>query len=109
MQELPAITVEELQTQLASATPPTLLDVREDAEVANCAITHPAFLHIPLGSLPHSLAQLSTTQPIAVICRSGGRSATATQFLISQGYNAINVTGGMRAWVASINPSLPTP
>ena len=32
------------------------------------------------------------------VCRSGGRSGRATQFLESQGYDVTNMTGGMLAW-----------
>jgi len=35
---------------------------------------------------------------IAVICRSGHRSKIATEILLKNGYKAINVLGGMRAY-----------
>jgi rhodanese-related sulfurtransferase len=33
-----------------------------------------------------------------IVCRSGGRSNTVTQLLNSHGINALNMSGGMRAW-----------
>ncbi|CJH15685.1 rhodanese [Streptococcus pneumoniae] len=33
-----------------------------------------------------------------IICKSGMRSARAYQFLLEQGYNVINVQGGMLAF-----------
>ena len=35
---------------------------------------------------------------IIVICRSGNRSQTGTRILISHGFNAVNMLGGMKAW-----------
>jgi rhodanese-related sulfurtransferase len=33
-----------------------------------------------------------------IVCRSGARSHSVTQFLNSHGINAVNMSGGMRAW-----------
>ena len=33
-----------------------------------------------------------------VICRSGGRSALATEWLSTAGFDATNLVGGMQAW-----------
>jgi len=34
-----------------------------------------------------------------VICKSGGRSARAVEFLRGQGIDAVNVAGGTLAWL----------
>jgi molybdopterin/thiamine biosynthesis adenylyltransferase/rhodanese-related sulfurtransferase len=73
-----------------------LLDVREPDEHEEFAL--PRSLLIPLGQLPRRLAELPKDRPIAVYCAVGGRSARATDFLRAQGFNAVNVRGGMRAW-----------
>lgn len=104
---IPALTVHQLREALASPTPPTLLDVRTLEEIENCALI--GITHIPLQELPTRLDELPKEIPIAVICRSGARSAQATQFLMVNGYTASNVTGGMQAWVREIDPTLPTP
>ena len=39
-----------------------------------------------------------------MICRVGGRSARVVQFLVAQGYPAVNVDGGMLAWAAAGRP-----
>jgi len=39
-----------------------------------------------------------------VICRSGGRSARVTAYLNQQGWDSVNVAGGMGAWAASGRP-----
>ncbi|HUR63682.1 MAG TPA: HesA/MoeB/ThiF family protein [Candidatus Thermoplasmatota archaeon] len=73
-----------------------LLDVREPEEHEEFALPHS--LLVPLGQLPRRLAELPRDRPIAVYCAVGGRSARATDFLRAQGFNAVNVRGGVRAW-----------
>lgn len=76
-----------------------LLDVREDDEWR--AGRAPDAVHVPLQTLPGRLQEIPTDRPVAVICRSGHRSAQATGWLRGQGYAATNVAGGMQAWAAA--------
>jgi len=41
---------------------------------------------------------LDKTQPVYVYCQAGGRSASAQTYLTEQGYNVINLEGGMSNW-----------
>ena len=50
-----------------------IVDVRENEEVATGMI--PGALHVPMGQLGQRLSELSPTQSIIVVCRSGRRSA----------------------------------
>lgn len=75
-----------------------LLDVREDDEWQ--AGHAPGAVHIPLGELPSRLDELPESDALYVVCRSGGRSARATAFLNANGWDAVNVDGGMRSWHA---------
>jgi len=75
-----------------------LLDVREDDEWA--AGHAPGAVHVPLHDLPSRLADVPRDRSVSVLCRSGGRSAQATTFLVQQGIAARNVSGGMQAWAA---------
>ena len=75
-----------------------LVDVREDDEWA--AGHAPQAQHLPLQQVPERLGALPEG-PLAITCRSGGRSAQATAYLRQQGYDAVNVDGGMHAWVAA--------
>ncbi|WAL65482.1 rhodanese-like domain-containing protein [Amycolatopsis cynarae] len=83
----------------------TLLDVREHDEwVAGHA---PEAVHIPLGELPahlEDLAKLPDDRPIHVVCRTGGRSARATAWLLANGWDAVNVAGGMKSWLTEGRP-----
>lgn len=73
-----------------------LLDVREPEEWE--AGHASGALHLPLGQLPDHLADLPGDRPIVVICRSGGRSALATEWLTTAGFDAANLLGGMQQW-----------
>ncbi len=85
--------------------PHFLLDVREDDEVAAAAIT--GATHIKMHELPARLAELPRDVPLVVLCRSGGRSGRVTEALQRQGFpQAVNLTGGIMAWAAAIDPSL---
>ena len=76
-----------------------LIDVREPQEF-NDALGHaPGAVLIPLGTLPQRLDELGRDRPLAIICRSGARSARATLFLKQNGFDRVaNVTGGMLRW-----------
>jgi rhodanese-related sulfurtransferase len=81
-----------------------LLDVREDDEWA--AGHAPNASHIPLAQLGARTGELPSDDEIYVICRSGVRSARATQALNGAGWRAINVAGGMQDWAAAGRPML---
>lgn len=73
-----------------------VVDVREVNEVAQGKI--PGAIHIPLGLLEFRMNELNKNKTYVMVCRSGGRSSRATQFLEYYGYNVINMQGGMSAW-----------
>ncbi len=72
------------------------VDVREPNEVA--AGTLPGAISIPLGQLPGRLAELDKNRRVVLLCRSGGRSTTAAQYLTANGFtDVVNLAGGMLA------------
>jgi rhodanese-related sulfurtransferase len=75
------------------------LDVREPDEWQAGHIQ--GAVHIPLGELPARVGELSPDDQIVVICRSGARSGRAVGWLNQNGYDVLNVDGGMVAWAAS--------
>ena len=76
-----------------------LLDVRNvDEWEAGHA---PEAQFIPLSELAARTGELARDRRIVAICRSGARSERATVFLRAQGFDAVNLTGGMRAWAAT--------
>ncbi len=76
-----------------------LIDVREPDEWQ--AGHAPDARFIPLGELAARTGELPTDRRIVAICRAGGRSERATRFLRVHGFDAVNLTGGMRAWAAT--------
>ena len=90
------ITPVEVQELLESGEQLNLVDVREDDEVAEGII--PGAIHIPLGEVAERVGELDKSKPYIIICRSGGRSGRATEFLEGAGYDASNMTGGMLEW-----------
>ncbi|MDQ3891827.1 MAG: molybdopterin-synthase adenylyltransferase MoeB, partial [Actinomycetota bacterium] len=103
--EVPEITVQELKKRLDNGENLSVLDVREphEYEVANIGARL-----IPLNELPERLAELDRDVPLAVHCKTGGRSARAVKLLQETGFqNAFNVEGGITAWSEEIDPSVP--
>lgn len=90
------ITAEEVRKNLEEGKDLNLVDVREDEEVAEGKI--PGAKHIPLGSIEERKAEFDQNKEYIMVCRSGGRSGKATQFLQDHGYNVINMEGGMLSW-----------
>lgn len=104
---VPSVTVQELQSVLASGRPHTLLDVREVYEREIAAI-HPS-VHIPVSDVPAKLHLLNKDSEIYVICHSGLRSHSIASFLIDQGFTQVaNVEGGIDAWSEEIDPTVPS-
>lgn len=74
-----------------------LLDVREADELREAAV--PGALHIPLGQLNQKGNSLPKDRDLLVLCRSGNRSAMATEMLNRNGFDrAFNISGGIIAW-----------
>ena len=74
----------------------SVIDVREVEEFETLHLE--GVQNIPLSQLADTYEQLDKDQLYYVICKSGMRSARACQFLAEQGYDVINVQGGMRAF-----------
>ena len=79
-----------------------VLDVRESSEVAEGSI--PGAVHIPLGELIDRIDELDRGQAVACLCRSGARSRAAADYLAEQGFDAVNLTGGIMAWTGDTTP-----
>jgi rhodanese-related sulfurtransferase len=73
-----------------------LVDVRQADEHAAGRIE--GSLHIELDRLPSEAAAIDRDRPVVFYCRSGSRSALATQAFRAAGYQAHNLTGGLLAW-----------
>ena len=94
----------EVPSVLAAEVPDgaVILDVREPDEWEAGHIA--GALHIPLADLPARFGELPDDADVVVVCRSGGRSARAVGWLTTNGYDAINLAGGMGAWQVAGRP-----
>ena len=84
------------------------VDVREQAERDIVAI--PGSVAMPIGRFRTgaALADLPQDRPVILLCKSGVRSAEALALLHDAGLPAArHLEGGVLAWVAEIDPSLP--
>jgi rhodanese-related sulfurtransferase len=73
-----------------------LLDVREKSEFS--AGHAPQARNVPLSHLAGHLGKVPEHRTIVTVCRSGARSAHAARLLARQGYDVVNLSGGMLAW-----------
>ena len=79
------------------------LDVRTLDEHKTISI--PNSLIIPVQELESRVNELKKykDQNIVVYCRSGNRSRTGTEILINNGYNAVNLSGGIINWTGPVS------
>jgi sulfur-carrier protein adenylyltransferase/sulfurtransferase len=108
MATVPETTVTDLHARREAGTSPFVLDVRKprEAEIASLG----ADQLIPVDELPDRLEELNATKDdeIVIHCRSGARSAKATQLLLDHGYTDVkNLAGGILAWSEEIDSSVP--
>lgn len=86
--------------------PVTLLDVRNPPEFAICQIDGAKL--IPLHELHDRLGELDPADTIVAFCHHGMRSAQAVRFLRQMGFaRAVNLAGGIDAWSAQVDRSVP--
>jgi rhodanese-related sulfurtransferase len=82
-----------------------LVDVRTDHEHEAGRIA--GDLHIELAQLAGRAAEIDPERPVVFYCRTGARSAMATQAFREAGYDARNMAGGLRRWQADGLPVEP--
>ncbi len=91
---------------LASQVKVRLIDVREPHELQISALTQAEL--IPLGALAARMHELDSAESIVLMCKSGTRSARALELLAGAGFRKLkNLRGGINAWAAEVDTSLP--
>jgi len=99
------VTPQELKQMMDSNADLFVLDVREDKEIAVCAIE--GTVKIPLGEMGERYAEVPKDKDVVVHCKLGGRSAKAVELLQSKGYtNVKNLTGGIIRWINDVDATL---
>jgi rhodanese-related sulfurtransferase len=93
--DIPEVDVAELAARRAEGA--VLIDVRESHELVAASLS--GVHHIPLGDVVERSDEIDATGTVYVICARGARSAKAVQHYRSLGIDAVNVAGGMLAWI----------
>jgi rhodanese-related sulfurtransferase len=83
-------------SDLQAIDSPRIIDVREDDEWAEAHVD--GTTHVPMSTLTENLDKIPDDSTVYVLCHSGGRSARVTDYLEQQGYDAVNIVGGITAW-----------
>jgi rhodanese-related sulfurtransferase len=97
---VPEIDVQELAALREKGVP--LIDVRQPEEYEEFHV--PGAVLIPLDELVERVDEVPAVDRVYVICKTGGRSAKAVEFLNRNGYDSVNVAGGSLAWVEAGQP-----
>ena len=101
-----SITVQELHKLMNNNEKITLVDVREKGERVMASID--GSTHVPMMAIPHQLELFNKDEPIYLFCHSGVRSAQACLYLEQQGFDSVNIIGGIHAWSTEVDSSVPT-
>ena len=110
---VPEIDVQELARKLKSDETFVLLDVREGSELDYAMIVDSRLKVVPMSRMaqlgvaafPEEVQQKDVE--ILVMCHHGVRSATATQWMLAQGWmNVFSVRGGIDEYAKQIDASV---
>ena len=96
--DVPSLAPSELPAKIADGW--ELLDVRTDQEWAEGRID--GATHIPMDQLVARLDEVGDR--VVCVCAVGARSARVTQYLNTQGREAVNLDGGVYGWADQGRP-----
>jgi len=102
---VPEIQPEELKRRLDAGEDIQVLDVREPFEyqIANLGAKL-----IPLGELAQRTGELDSNREIVTHCKGGVRSLKAAEILKQAGFAKVSsMAGGILAWSAKVDPTVP--
>lgn len=102
------ISPRELKEKLDRGHPLVLVDVREPFERSMADLPAHGQQRIPVKEIPSRGPELDAEAEIVFYCRSGPRSAWATERLMEMGFRKVfNLKGGLLGWRSQVDPSLP--
>ena len=104
-QAVPEIDIAELARRHGEGA--YVLDVRQPDEYVAGHV--PGAVLVPLNELGDRIDEVPADRPVLVVCKSGGRSAVATEALNHAGRSATNVAGGTMAWIEAGHPVVEGP
>lgn len=87
-------------TQKWIASGALLVDVREREEADMVSYDVPEIMLIPLTEFDERYTEIPKDRDVVMVCKSGGRSLRAANFLIHHGYDkVVNMKHGLIRWV----------
>tara|TARA_E500000331_G_scaffold335863_2_gene362439 strand:- start:1313 stop:2452 length:1140 start_codon:yes stop_codon:yes gene_type:complete len=104
-----SMTVTELHDLMQQEEPPFVLDVRRAEEEDICSIPD-TDLRVRHTDILMHIDEIPSDRVVVIYCRSGIRSMTAIHALAASGRDPEllhNLTGGILAWSAEIDPTMP--
>jgi rhodanese-related sulfurtransferase len=103
------ITAREVQQRIDAGEKLYLLDVREPSEFAVSKIEGAVL--IPMRQIPGEIQEIekrADEAPLIVFCHHGVRSLNVVHWLREQGVeNCTSMAGGIDAWSAIVDPTVP--
>lgn len=104
MNGIPQMSVKELKSRLDKGEDVFILDVREPYEYK---IANIGGKLIPQNTVLDHINELDPKREIVVQCRSGARSQKIAELLVQNGFTKVsNLTGGILAWSAEVDPTV---
>lgn len=101
------VDVDKFETLIAGKDKVFLLDVRTPDEFKEEHIEGAIEIDFKERSFrDECLKKLPKDKVIAVYCRSGFRSSTASNILLEEGFNVVNLKGGITAWKEAGKPTV---
>ena len=102
LKQIPSLDVHQLKAQLDDATPPHIVDVRDDDEFSSGHIG--GAQHVYVGEIDRRLGEIPKTR-VVTVCASGRRALIAAAALRRHGREDVMVCwGSMKAWKAAGYP-----
>ncbi len=98
--ETPEIDVTEFARRWEAGA--TVIDVRRLDEYEAGHV--PGAVLVTLEEVPSRRDEIPSEGDVLMICKTGGRSRQASEFLRQQGVSAVNVAGGTLAWIEAGHP-----
>ncbi len=101
---VPEIAPAELVERLKRKPWPQVVDVRTAGEYASGHVR--GAVNVPMTALRSRLGamKLDPARPVVAICLTAHRSVPAVRLLRERGFDAVQLSGGMRAWRAERLP-----
>ncbi len=82
-----------------------LVDVRTPEEYEEGHLLRAMLINVQDSTfLTQAKAKLDKAKPVALYCRSGKRSSMASMLLSKEGYEVINMKGGILVWIEEHQP-----